>query len=113
MAMIVIVSGGFERRSSRIFRWEGMDVGAKFGGAGPAGSSEGVAWNMCCHVAAGVKCGACQSGVSGGGFRGVPTRGRGAYGGVDIPEAVAAVEVVGDENLVFQRPVCADRDKGR
>lgn len=44
--------------------------------------------------------------------------GRGAeeegwYGGVDIPEAVAAVEIVGDENLVFQRPVCTDRDNGR
>lgn len=112
MAMIVIVSGGFERRSSRIFRWEGMEVGAKFGGAGPAGSSEGVAWNMCCHVAAGVKCGACQSGVSGGDSGG-SHEGGGAYGSVDIPEAVAAVEVVGDENLVFQRPVCADRDKGR
>lgn len=32
---------------------------------------------------------------------------------MDIAEAVAAVEVVGDENLVFQRPVCADRDNRR
>lgn len=60
-ATIVIVSGLFERRSSRIFLCAGTAVGMKFGGVGPSGWSSGEDWNMCCQVSVGVNWGACFS----------------------------------------------------
>lgn len=45
-------------------------------------------------------------------LRGREGGGGGRYGGVDIAEAVVAVEVVGLDELPFQRSVCAESDYG-